>query len=197
MAFITLKKTDKYQIATNFMANEFFSTSPGVTEHPLEKKLVDVSQALRTYYGKPISIVSTYRTTSHNLTVGGAINSQHLKGNAVDLTTVMKVDGKWVFDEVAFKKLADELRIYKHNHPAIKSLGVGGIGIYENFIHLDFGGAGRYWDEAKGNYIGENLERGEKTSVFNGKNIIIVGVLGLATYGVVEYFRRQKKHKNG
>lgn len=191
---ITLKKTDRYQIATNFGSWEFFSKSPGVTEHPFNKKLVDVAQAIRTYTKLPVLLLSTYRTYAHNKLVGGVEGSQHLYGNAEDLTIVKKVGDKYVFDPVGFKKLANELRIYKHNHPAIKHLGVGGIGIYDTFIHLDYGGSGRYWDEATNNFIGNNLEVGEKLTAWNFKNGLIL--LGITTLGVVAYhLNTTKKQK--
>lgn len=37
--------------------------------------------------GKPITVNSGYRCQVHNKTVGGVANSQHMRGEAVDITT--------------------------------------------------------------------------------------------------------------
>ena len=140
MAIITIKKTDNYKAAENFNISEFFSNSAGVTSHPFNNDLILAVQAIRTLAKVPVHITSTYRTSAHNLAIGGASKSQHLTGNAVDWT---------ISDREVLSKIQDELRIYKHNHPAIKSIGVGGIGIYDTFVHFDMGGAGRFWDEKK------------------------------------------------
>ncbi len=46
-------------------------------------------QVLREHLGKPIKIISGYRSPERNKAVGGATKSQHMEGNAVDI----KVDG--------------------------------------------------------------------------------------------------------
>lgn len=40
---------------------------------------------LRMWYGKPITISSVFRCPGHNEAINGSPNSQHLKGNAMDL----------------------------------------------------------------------------------------------------------------
>ena len=45
----------------------------------------DVLDPLREKYGKPIRVNSGYRCPNHNLKVGGAKGSQHLKGEAADI----------------------------------------------------------------------------------------------------------------
>ena len=51
------------------------------------KALVEnVLDPLREKYGKPIRVNSGYRCTNHNLAVGGVVNSQHMKGEAADIT---------------------------------------------------------------------------------------------------------------
>lgn len=51
--------------------------------------LVDnVLDPLRTKWGMPIIVTSGYRSTALNKAVGGAVNSQHTKGEAADIRTV-------------------------------------------------------------------------------------------------------------
>ena len=53
------------------------------------KALVEnVLDPLREKYGKPIKVNSGYRCPKHNLAVGGATQSQHMKGEAADIAPV-------------------------------------------------------------------------------------------------------------
>jgi len=44
-------------------------------------------QPLRNHIGKPITVLSGYRSKELNSKVGGVVNSQHLAGEAADCTT--------------------------------------------------------------------------------------------------------------
>lgn len=67
-----------------------------------------------------ITINSAYRTARRNATIEGAArNSLHIQGKAVDMT----------MRGVTLSELEQMARYYK----------VGGIGIYQTFIHLDTG----------------------------------------------------------
>lgn len=64
----------------------------GINNNPSEdikKKLIrlieDVLDPIREKYGKPIYVSSGYRCRQLNALVGGAANSQHLKGEAADI----------------------------------------------------------------------------------------------------------------
>ena len=50
--------------------------------HP---KLIDRLETLRAIVGKPLRIVSGYRSPAYNRKVGGAKASQHLKNRAADI----------------------------------------------------------------------------------------------------------------
>jgi zinc D-Ala-D-Ala carboxypeptidase len=79
---------------------------------------------LEAEWGKPLHINSGYRCPAHNKTVGGAEQSQHMLGMAVDLATDKE-------DQKQLIKLA-------------RDLGWGGVGKGSNFTHLDLGKI-RYW----------------------------------------------------
>lgn len=53
----------------------------------LRNLVVLVLDPLRSLLGKPIKVSSGYRSPAVNAAVGGASNSQHISGNAADLTT--------------------------------------------------------------------------------------------------------------
>lgn len=73
------------------------------------KALVEnVLDPLREKSGKPIKVNSGYRCPNHNLAVGGATQSQHMKGEAADIAPmsgdtselermaeIIKQNGKW------------------------------------------------------------------------------------------------------
>ena len=80
------KKNDgDKQLSTNFKVKEF-ACSDKTDVIFIAPKLVTVLQKVRTYFGKPVTINSGYRTVAHNKAVKGATYSQHLYGTAADIT---------------------------------------------------------------------------------------------------------------
>lgn len=78
------------------------------------KQLVDqVLDPLRKRYGKPIKVNSGYRCEQLNKAVKGAVNSQHIKGLAADITAGSAAENKILFQLVQelnlpFDQLIDE-----------------------------------------------------------------------------------------
>lgn len=75
--------------------------------------LVDnVLDAARKLYDKPIKINSGYRSPELNKAVGGVSNSQHILGEAADITTGTKEGNKVLFnlirENLKFDQLIDE-----------------------------------------------------------------------------------------
>ena len=94
----------------------------------ISTNLVHVLQKIRAKFGKPVRINSAYRTASYNAEVGGAAASQHILGTAADIT----VDG------------IDLASIYLY----AESLGVGGLGLYNSFVHVDVRDGYARWNES-------------------------------------------------
>lgn len=76
-------------------------------------------EALREEVGRPLVILSAYRTPSHNQRIGGARFSQHVEGRALDL----RPPSTWTP-----KRLANLAR----HIPSIR-----GLGLYSTFVHID------------------------------------------------------------
>jgi zinc D-Ala-D-Ala carboxypeptidase len=55
-------------------------------------------EPLREWYGKPIRINSFYRSQLLNVKVGGSSTSQHVKGEAIDISAGNKVENKKLYD---------------------------------------------------------------------------------------------------
>jgi uncharacterized protein YcbK (DUF882 family) len=105
-------------LSKNFTSDELKCSHCGKCE--MEKEFVVLLQALRDAWGKPLTILSGYRCIEHNTKVGGAKNSQHVLGKAVDIS-IVNMDGLQKF------KLLD--LIYK--------TGFTGIGLHKQFFHVD------------------------------------------------------------
>ena len=107
---------NEIKVAKNFKLREF-ECKDGSHLVKVDHRLVERLQKLRDRLGKPIIITSGYRTPEHNKKVGGAPNSQHLHGTAVDI----KIYGMTP----------------KQILPHAEAVGFTGIGLYSGHIHVD------------------------------------------------------------
>lgn len=91
---------------------------------------MDRLQVLRDLYGKPITIVSGYRCAKHNKEIRGSPQSDHLRGEAVDIRVRDKLSRElYRLRELAFK------------------LEFNGIGIGKNHFHIGIrSGDSRSWN---------------------------------------------------
>lgn len=81
------------QLTENFTLQELTVTSTGLPNQPNAEQLEclkslaeNILQPLRNLYGGPIVVNSGFRSVSVNISIGGASNSQHCKGQAADLS---------------------------------------------------------------------------------------------------------------
>ena len=95
----------------------------------MSQRLIDVLDCIREDLGVPVYVNSGYRCYSHNVSVGGVSNSQHLLGTAADIT----------YDGVDVDYLAS----------LAESYGADGIGLYpsQGFVHVDVRGTFACWSE--------------------------------------------------
>ena len=77
-------------------------------------------------YGAPIHVTSGYRSPAVNKAVGGARNSQHMLGEAADITVNSREGNKKLFeiirDHLSFDQLINE-RDFSWIHVSFKSVG--------------------------------------------------------------------------
>jgi len=113
-----------FRISKNFKLSEFSCKCCGSVK--IDTEVVKKLQLMRDKIQKPIIITSAYRCPKHNQEVGGAENSYHTQGLAVDI-----VVGGYSLDELEM---------------IAKEVGFRGLGIYRNanFIHLDLGPVRRW-----------------------------------------------------
>lgn len=88
MLYFLFKKGESIQLSKNFNSLELQCRcrNPECVEQRISKELVDNLQKLRDDYGKSITITSGYRCLKHNTSIGSVPTSQHVPGNAVDIT---------------------------------------------------------------------------------------------------------------
>ena len=109
---------------TNFQVKEF-ACKDGSDLIYIDDELVEKLQIMRDYFNSPITINSGYRTNDYNIKVGGAVNSQHVKGRAADIV----VRGKKPSTVAEFAK----------------KIGFRGVGLYNDFVHVDTRSEKSYW----------------------------------------------------
>jgi uncharacterized protein YcbK (DUF882 family) len=73
-------------LSPHFSRWEFRDHRTGEVVGP-DPKLIEVLERIRSGTGRPLSIVSGYRSPATNRSVGGARNSQHLVGRAADIAS--------------------------------------------------------------------------------------------------------------
>ena len=107
------------QLSTHFQLHEFACTD-GSKPVFLSQALVNILEAIRVHFGRPVTITSGYRTVSYNAGLkNSSKKSQHCNGLAADI----KVEGH------------TPLEVYNY---ACSLLGDhGGVGIYNTFVHVD------------------------------------------------------------
>lgn len=107
------------QITPHFKVREF-ACSDGSDVVFVSTSLVDILEAIRVHFGRPVTITSGYRTVSYNASLkNSSKKSQHCNGLAADI----KVAG------VSPAAVADYAEQLLGSH--------GGVGRYSTFTHID------------------------------------------------------------
>lgn len=125
------------QLTANFKLDEFRCKDGCGVPDPLLPNVQELAanlQILRDQIGKPISIMSGYRTREYNLKCGGELKSQHMEAKAADIQV-----GGMTPKEVcnAIKLLIGAGRMKQ-----------GGVGLYDGWVHYDVRGVKARWGGA-------------------------------------------------
>ncbi len=107
------------KITKNFTLSELTKTNTGITNSPDRQQVValiqlcgKVLQPARELYGNAIHVNSGFRSLAVNQAVGGARNSQHLLGEAADISVHSREGNKKLFeiikDNLSFDQLINE-----------------------------------------------------------------------------------------
>lgn len=126
MAIKIYKKDGSVMLSPNFTTREFACHGNGCCDAVMvDEGLVGYLQQIRDHFGVPVHINSGYRCPIHNAAVGGAAGSYHTKGMATDI----RVEG------VAPLSVAQYAQ----------RIGILGIGLYADFVHIDTRTQKSFW----------------------------------------------------
>ena len=122
------------KLEENFSLSEFkCKDGSDVPEELLDnvKLLAENLQVLRIHLGKPIRIISGYRSPKYNRRIGGAKRSQHMTAKAADI----KVSGM-----TPAEVKSEIIKLIKEG-----KMHTGGVGLYTTFTHYDVRGRNARW----------------------------------------------------
>lgn len=105
------------RVSTNFQRGEF-ACRCGCGFDTVDAGTLEIVQAVRTHFGRPVRINSGCRCPAHNRSVGGAASSQHVLARAADIA----VEG--VSPDAVHDWIAD-------TYPEAS------LGLYRTFTHVD------------------------------------------------------------
>jgi len=124
-------------LTQHFRVEEFTCKCGCVAPPEVLQRILPLARALevlRAEVRAPVQVISGYRCVAHNRKVGGAVNSRHTWGDAVDLQ-VTGWGGK-------------DLRALVERLIAAKRMPNGGLGTYEKkalTLHYDLRGIAARW----------------------------------------------------
>lgn len=107
------------------------------TDSRISPRLREISEQIAQALGETITITSAYRSPEYNRQVGGATNSMHIRGLALDVVQ----SGRTNEDRARFVEAA-------------VARGIQGIGIYNTFTHIDLGSKRCWGPNGSANSIG-------------------------------------------
>jgi uncharacterized protein YcbK (DUF882 family) len=122
------------KLTENFSLEEFACPEMGnPTGEELEniKFLATQLQIIRGALGRPLTIISGWRSPTYNKKIGGAKESQHMQGRAADLKSPGVSPAEL---HMLVLKLIKEGKLHQ-----------GGVGKYSTFVHYDTRGTAARW----------------------------------------------------
>lgn len=97
MRYFTIEELEHSDTATKYKID---NTSNGETRTNLTKLIELLLDPIRTKWGKPIKVNSGYRCSKLNRIVGGVSTSQHVLGEAADITVGSSEENKRLFEMI-------------------------------------------------------------------------------------------------
>lgn len=154
-------KDGNIKLSENFCVREF-ACKDGSDTIKIDLDLIPLIQRFRNYVEAGVYFNSAYRTPSYNKKVGGATNSYHVKGQALDIPFLN-----------SYKYLTSREKMCAF----FNTLGVKGIIIYPTFIHVDTR-TSKYHADNNGNYktFGK-VHIPFKQTLKRGSNNVDVGIV--------------------
>lgn len=116
------------RLSPHFYRDEF-ACKCGCGFDAADVKLLEIVEKIRTYFDKPLEILSGCRCLKHNRKIGSKDTSQHINGLAADIK-MKSIETQELYDYIE-----------EHIDPP-------GLGIYKTWVHVDVRIKGRArWDQ--------------------------------------------------
>ena len=125
------------------MEHEFFCQCPDFTDscHTFDDSLFKAAMLIRYFSKEPVIINSSYRTPLCNKNSGGAPNSYHLLGKALDLNCGSGLES--VCEDIVSKG-----PLYR----SLRQCGINGFGNSPSILHINTRASGSSPDQEFGSY---------------------------------------------
>ena len=138
-----VRKGNTNKLTNNFTEKEVYDVAFGDVGNEFEISDITLNawQIVRDFFGVPIKLTSSYRTSEHDKSKGRSGTGQHTKRTAIDGSFIGSLS------EETQLKFHAEIENKGNLYKALKEVGINGIGLYDNFIHLDSRDSPAFWDE--------------------------------------------------
>lgn len=143
MTKILITRNSALQLTPFFTEKEFFCKCDDfkTNSHLLDHQLIIAAQIIRKFAGSAIYVTSSFRTPFCNSSSGGAKNSWHLRGMALDLHSPS--------DQA---KINNSIKKLGALYASLRKCGINGFGIAASFLHVDTRPYGLISDAVYGSY---------------------------------------------
>ena len=122
------KETEIMKVSENFTRDEFACKCGKCEKISVDTILLQLLQRVRSHFNKKTTITSGNRCMEHNTKIGGSPHSQHMNGTAADIDV----------------KDISPVDVYNYIESINKN--IGGLGLYDNFVHVDVRRKPARWD---------------------------------------------------
>ena len=125
------------RLTENFNLTEFASKDGYAFPQDVKVNLSELAknlQVLRDHFGKSITITSGYRSPAHNVRIGGAKDSFHVRGMAADIQ-ISGVSPRLVYNAIELLIKSGKMK-------------EGGLGLYNSWCHYDIRNKRIRWDKS-------------------------------------------------
>ena len=131
-------------VSKNFTEKEYFSAAYGNFgyEFYLSDEVVKGGQIIREYFNVPMKVTASYRTPEHDISKGRSGTGTHTKGKASDFVFLDNGETLLKYHE----EIINRGPLYK----LLREAGINGIGLYDNFLHIDSRESGNTQDQQYG-----------------------------------------------
>lgn len=156
-----IKKGDTSPVfpGANFTQDEIYRASFGNvgSSFTISDQALQGIQIIRNYYGVPFSVNASYRTAAHDMSKGRSGTGPHTKGIAIDIAP-LKNKEQIILDY--HQQVLNQGPLFQQ----LRAAGIGGFGLYDNFMHIDSRPSGSHRDSSGSYALWDNRITTKKKS---------------------------------